>query len=129
MRFRPNNPFASAATCDQRAHTVSTNNCPEIYAWGLRNPWRWSFDSASAIPDLWLGDVGQGAFEEIDRVERGGNYGWDCREGTSTHSSAAPVCTTATGLIDPVHRIRALAGLLGYRRLRLPRLCNPEPRG
>jgi uncharacterized repeat protein (TIGR03806 family) len=81
---------------------VSANNCPEIYAWGLRNPWRWSFDSANG--DLWLGDVGQGAYEEIDRIERNGNYGWDCREGTSTFGSPAASCSTASGLIEPVHQ-------------------------
>ena len=95
------NPFAGGAMCSAD-HTVQANNCPEIYAWGLRNPWRWSFDSTTG--DLWLGDVGQSAFEEIDRVQRGGNYGWDCREGTSPFNSPAASCTTVSGLVDPVHQ-------------------------
>ncbi len=53
---------------------------PEVYAWGLRNPWRFSFDTADGT--LWVADVGQDAWEEIDRVELGGNYGWNEKEGT-----------------------------------------------
>ena len=93
----PNNPFAGAPMCTAD-HTVSANNCPEIYAWGFRNPWRWSFDSATG--DLWVGDVGQGAREEIDRVQRGGNYGWNCREGLITYNGCS---TPSTNFIDPVH--------------------------
>jgi uncharacterized repeat protein (TIGR03806 family) len=126
----PDNPFASGAMCDQRLHTDSTNNCPEIYAWGLRNPWRWSFDSASTTPALWLGDVGQGAFEEIDRIERGGNYGWNCREGRSDYSGRPASCPAANaGFIDPVHDYGrslgvSVTGGYVYRGTALPALAG-----
>ena len=88
------NPFASNNKCGPGANTDS---CPEIYAWGLRNPWRWSFDPDTQA--LWAADVGQGAWEEVDLIERGGNYGWRCREGANDTINASD-CNG--GLIDPV---------------------------
>ena len=70
----------------------------EIWALGLRNPWRMSFDRATG--ELWVGDVGQSRFEEVNVVERGGNYGWRLKEGS--RSFDGPV--RARGLIDPVHQ-------------------------
>jgi glucose/arabinose dehydrogenase len=75
----PDNPFAGNAGC------AGTSGCPEIYAWGFRNPWRWSFDTATGT--LWVGDVGQDNAEEIDIVESGGNYGWRCYEGTLAYDT------------------------------------------
>jgi len=70
---------------------------PEIFAIGLRNPWRWSFDRATG--DLWAGDVGQNIYEEVDLIKLGGNYGWKTREGFHCYNAAT--CDTA-GFIDPV---------------------------
>ena len=71
---------------------------PEIYAWGLRNPWRWSFDPVDG--DLWLGDVGQNDREEVDIIVNGGNYGWNITEGDLCFPEEANC--DRTDLIDPV---------------------------
>jgi len=71
---------------------------PEIFAYGLRNPFGWSFDPSGRA--LWVGDVGYASYEEIDRVVAGGNYGWPIREGKHCRDGAP---CSAAGLIDPVH--------------------------
>ncbi|WP_284011171.1 PQQ-dependent sugar dehydrogenase [Haloarcula pelagica] len=96
---------------DGKAYAVPDDNplvgrqgLDEQYAWGLRNPWRFSFDGT----DFFVGDVGQNRFEEVDLVERGGNYGWNVREGT--HCFQASDCPSRTPdsvrggepLLDPI---------------------------
>jgi len=116
------NPFAANTRCGPGDNAAS---CPEIYAWGLRNPWRWSFDADSGA--LWLADVGQGAFEEVNVITRGGNYGWHCREGSSDTGSAAD-CLAGT-LIDPVTEYgrslgSSITGGYVYRGTELPDLVG-----
>jgi glucose/arabinose dehydrogenase len=59
---------------------------PEIWAYGFREPWRFSFDALTG--DLWVGDVGQDRVEEVDLVRRGENYGWNVYEGFESFSNA-----------------------------------------
>ena len=99
------NPFAGNPSCN--VDGTGTQNCPEIYALGLRNPWRWSFDRQTGV--LWLADVGQDRFEEVDIIARGGNYGWDSREGAHCFEPSSG-CQTA-GLIDPVAEYGRAMGL------------------
>jgi glucose/arabinose dehydrogenase len=77
----------------------------EIYAYGFRNPWRFSFDSAGK---LWVGDVGQDRQEEIDLVEKGDNYGWNIMEGTLPYNPSSG--GNQTGLESPVYEYNHTLG-------------------
>ena len=85
------NPFASPADGIR----------DEIYATGLRNPWRWSFDRANG--DMWIGDVGQDLWEEVNWLPAGStaavNYGWRCYEGAHIYSGGG---CTPTDTVSPV---------------------------
>jgi len=118
------NPFAGGARCNASG-TSSSANCPEIFAYGFRNPWRWNFDRTTG--DLWVGDVGESAWEEIDKVVLGGNYGWRCLEGA--HNSGAGSCGPNPNPIAPVaeadHSLAAaITGGFVYRGSAIPGLVG-----
>ncbi|MGA7075994.1 MAG: PQQ-dependent sugar dehydrogenase [Halobacteriota archaeon] len=97
----------------------------EIYAYGLRNPWRFSFDPVTGR--LWAGDVGQNRIEEIDIVKSGGNYGWNIMEGSLCYSP--PSGCNQTGLSLPIweynHTIGySVIGGFVYRGATFPELTG-----
>ncbi|MGC3960556.1 MAG: PQQ-dependent sugar dehydrogenase [Verrucomicrobiota bacterium] len=131
LRFDPINPALTPTSPDPISsngqYRIPTTNpfqapgqVPEIYAYGLRNPYRFSFDRANG--ELLLADVGQNNIEEINRITLGGNYGWAIKEGdflfNRTNGPAGNAGTIGTppgnrspgfpaGLIDPI------SGILG----------------
>jgi len=108
-----------------------TDALPEIWSFGLRNPWRFSFDRATG--DLWIGDVGQNAWEEIDHVAatsgrdagKGLNFGWKRLEGTHEYEGDPP-----PGAVAPVYEIShdtgacAVTGGFVYRGRKAPSLVG-----
>ena len=84
-------PYSSPA---DNPFSGSMPGADEIYAVGMRNPWRFSFDRATS--EMYAGDVGQGAWEEIDIITRGGNYGWRVFEGRHCTGLDSTLCTAAS---------------------------------
>lgn len=111
----PNNPFIH-----------QQNARPEIWAWGLRNPWRFSFDRLTG--ELYAADVGQDDVEEIDIIEKGKNYGWRIMEGNICTPGVNPTCNTK-GLTPPIYTYdhsvgRSITGGYVYRGNQFPKLCG-----
>jgi len=107
----PTNPLVNQDGCRE-----------EVWAWGLRNPWRMSFDRITN--DLYVGDVGQNAWEEVDIVRGGGNYGWNFREGKHPFQKKE---SSEKNLIDPIYEYGrrgggSITGGYVYRGLKLPAL-------
>jgi glucose/arabinose dehydrogenase len=114
----PGNPFADGQS-----------GAPEVWTWGLRNPWRFSWDRATK--DLWIADVGQDSFEEIDFLAhenggagRGANMGWPLMEGTHPFEGATPPADAVRPIFD-YDRANGECSVTGgyiYRGGRLPSL-------
>jgi glucose/arabinose dehydrogenase len=116
LRIDPLSPASNQASIDPISpngqYRIPTTNpfqaagqVPEIYAYGLRNPYRFAFDTANG--ELILADVGQNNIEEVNRITLGGNYGWAVKEGTflfdrSNGTIGANSPGLPAGLIDPI---------------------------
>ena len=113
----PDNPFVSRSGAR-----------PEVWAYGLRNPWRWEFDRQTG--DLWIGDVGGGDREEVDfqpAGSKGGqNYGWNLTEGTVVHADQPPSDWVRPVFEYPTHSdgTCAIVGGFVYRGTAIPDLVG-----
>jgi glucose/arabinose dehydrogenase len=100
----------------------------EIYSYGLRNPWRWSFDRLNG--DMWIGDVGQGAWEEVNwkraGTASGENFGWDCYEGNHIYTSGCTLTDTVAAIYEYGHNFTtgglSITGGYVYRGTTFPSL-------
>ncbi|MCC6232738.1 MAG: PQQ-dependent sugar dehydrogenase [Verrucomicrobiales bacterium] len=89
---------------------------PEIFAWGIRNPWGMTFDRGGAH-DLLAADVGQGRYEEINLIRKGRNYGWNQREGHHAFDPNNPGKIDVEGVMQPADRSALEDPVLEYRNL------------
>jgi uncharacterized protein (TIGR03437 family) len=104
------NPFSGANTgrCNTGALPAG-QVCQEIYAWGLRNPFRIAFNPNAGNTEFYINDVGQGAWEEIDVGQAGADYGWNVREGFCVNGSTTqcpPTNPTPAGMTEPLYAYR-----------------------
>lgn len=109
----PGNPLLgdpNAAPCATSGLAAPTSRvCSEIFAWGLRNPYRMAFDTNTGATRFRINDVGQNTWEEIDDGVAGANYGWPAREGRCVTGSASN-CTPDPTLTEPVASYQHASG-------------------
>jgi uncharacterized protein (TIGR03437 family) len=102
----PDNPYTGVGTVRCNLGPGSPGQiCQETYSWGLRNPFRMAFNPNVDGVDFAINDVGQGAWEEINRGEAGADYGWNDREGpceTNSSTICSPDNPPAAGITDPI---------------------------
>lgn len=89
---------------------------PEIYAWGIRNPWGLAFDRGGSR-QLFVADVGQGRYEEVNLIVRGGNYGWNLREGFHAFDPKNPGTVGAEPAMQADDRAALIDPILEYKNL------------
>jgi len=99
---------------------------PQIYAYGIRNPWGLHFDDKGRF---WLADVGQDLWEEINWIVKGGNYGWSFREGARPFPLRLDPVPEGAQLIDPIHEYHhgdglSITGGIIYKGKDLPKLAG-----
>ena len=100
----PDNPYTGPGTvrCQLTGGSEPGSTCQEIFAAGLRNPWRITFDPNATGTRFFINDVGESTWEEIDEGKAGANYGWNAREGFCANSSKTDCATQPAGFTVPL---------------------------
>lgn len=125
LRIDVDNGTPYSIPADNPANTVNPQLAPEIWAWGLRNPWRFSFDRATG--DLYIADVGQNQWEEVNfepaTSDGGLNYGWNIFEATHRYSGAADPGGLTFPVAEYAHNVgQSVTGGYVYRGAAIPSL-------
>lgn len=117
------NPFQGAGTarCNVTGGTTAGNKCQETFAWGFRNPFRIAADPNDPGTRIFVDDVGQDAWEEIDIAQAGADYGWNCREGSHTNNTSGPCSPTPPNMVDPIFQYQHNTTIPGTTS---PASCN-----
>ena len=128
LRINVDPPFATGKEYGIPADNpfAGGGGLPEIYAYGLRNPWRFSFEPVTNR--LFVADVGQDNWEEVDILQKGGNFGWNVMEGTHCYPPGTATCNM-TGKILPITEYPhtdgvAVIGGYVYKGSAIPSLAN-----
>jgi glucose/arabinose dehydrogenase len=98
----PDNPFLGAGTARCNTGPAAPGTiCQETFAWGLRNPFRFAFQPGTGA--LFINDVGQDLYEEVDIGQAGADYGWPCREGAHPNLTTGKCSPTPPSLVEPLY--------------------------
>jgi len=110
----PDNPLANAPSVrrcgDPAGVPDGTGPCAEIFAWGLRNPFRFAFSPGTG--ELYINDVGDDAWEEIDAGQAGADYGWNVREGPCPTGTVTECDAPPAGMTNPIYAYRHHSGCI-----------------